>query len=676
MTDVIDHEAPQPSGIAPARSPLASLDAVEIRSARAILESAGMLGDSVRIAYLGLLEPDKALVFAARRGEGDVPDRRVRAMLLDVATGAESDVVLSLGSAAIVSEKTVDSAVGRIPVLDEECIRVGEVLGADPEWRAALGRRGIDPDHVVYAAQTAGSFPELVGDDRRILRALAFRQDHPKDHPWAHPIVGIYGTVDLAAGTVIAIADDEVLPVPDEPGNFDDPAQVGPAFEGLKPIQITQPEGPSFTVEGEEIRWARWALQVGFDAREGLVLRDVRYRDGDEERPVLYRASIAEMVVPYADPTSTRYWQNYFDTGEFLFGRYTNSLRLGCDCVGEIHYLDAVLADESGNPRVIDNAICIHEEDYGTLWKHEDIFTGSSEVRRQRRLVISFFTTVGNYDYGFYWYFYLDGTIECEAKLTGIVFTSVYRDAVAANASQIAPGLAALYHQHLFTARLDMTVDGVRNAVDEVEVQRLPMGDGNPHGNAFGRKVTRLTSEAGSGRLADASVGRVWHVVSSERTNRMGEPTAYALIPEQSPTLLADPASSIAARTAHATKHLWVSHYDPAEQYPTGDFVNQSTGAEGLLSYLAKDRPIDGEDIVLWHTFGPTHFPRLEDWPVMPVDYAKFTLKPSGFFDRNPVMDIPASVAGADHCAAHGHPADGGGHDSGGHLAHGGDAHE
>jgi primary-amine oxidase len=72
--------------------------------------------------------------------------------------------------------------------------------------------------------------------------------------------------------------------------------------------------------------------------------------------------------VPYADPSPVRFWQNYFDTGEYLlFGRFTNSLALGCDCVGEIHYFDATLADELGNPSTIENGICMHEEDFGTL---------------------------------------------------------------------------------------------------------------------------------------------------------------------------------------------------------------------------------------------------------------------------------------------------------------------
>ena len=178
-------------------------------------------------------------------------------------------------------------------------------------------------------------------------------------------------------------------------------------------------------------------MRIGFDAREGLTLHQVSV-DG---RPVLYRASIPEMVVPYGDP-KFRYWQAYFDTGEYLVGKWANSLELGCDCLGEIAYLDATVTDDTGQPRTIPNAICIHEEDFGILWKHTDIFNGSAQSRRQRRLVVSYFTTVGNYDYGFYWYFYLDGTIELEIKATGVLFTSAYPGGEHPYSTEVAPGLA------------------------------------------------------------------------------------------------------------------------------------------------------------------------------------------------------------------------------------------
>ena len=142
---------------------------------------------------------------------------------------------------------------------------------------------------------------------------------------------------------------------------------------------------------------------------------------------MLYRASIAEMIVPYADPKASSYHKNVFDLGEYGVGMLANSLALGCDCLGTIRYFDAHMADSQGRPVTIKNAICLHEEDFGMLWKHTDWRTGQSEVRRSRRLAVSMVATVGNYDYGFYWYFYQDGTIQVEVKLTGIMNTTALK---------------------------------------------------------------------------------------------------------------------------------------------------------------------------------------------------------------------------------------------------------
>jgi primary-amine oxidase len=374
-----------------------------------------------------------------------------------------------------------------------------------------------------------------------------------------------------------------------------------------------------------------------------VVLHNLAFRDGDKKRPIINRASIAEMVVPYGDPSPIRSWQNYFDTGEYLVGQYANSLELGCDCLGDITYLSPVISDAFGNPREIRNGICMHEEDWGILSKHSDLWSGVNYTRRNRRLVISFFTTIGNYDYGFYWYLYLDGTIEFEAKATGVVFTSAFPEGGSDNISQLAPGLGAPFHQHLFSARLDMAIDGFTNRVEEEDVVRQAMGPGNERGNAFSRKRTVLARETEAVREADARTGRTWIISNPESRNRLGEPVGYKLHSENQPTLLADPGSSIAARAAFATKDLWVTRYAEDERYPTGDFVNQHAGGAGLPAYAAQDRDIDGQDIVVWHTFGLTHFPRVEDWPIMPVDTVGFKLRPEGFFDRSPVLDVPAN---------------------------------
>jgi primary-amine oxidase len=621
--------------------PLDPATAEEYRAGREILAAAGLLADPVRFAYYGLEEPPKDEVLS-----GGPAERRLRAFLLNLENGESTDVVVSLTRGAVASARVIDTAAeGQLPIIDSEYHLVEEIVHADPEWQAAMSRRGLtDMSQIRICPITAGAYQAPAEDDkRRIVRVLAFRQEREHDLAWAHPVDGLTAHVDLIEKKVLRVLDEFELPVPAESGDYDDPAVRGPERTTLKPIEITQPEGPSFTVEGSRLRWEGWSLRVGFDLREGLTLHQVSLN----ARPVLYRASVPEMVVPYGNP-EFRFWQAYFDTGEYLVGKWVNSLELGCDCLGEITYLDAVVTDEAGEPSVVRNAICIHEEDFGILWKHTDIFNGSAQSRRQRRLVVSYFTTVGNYDYGFYWYFYLDGTIECEVKMTGIVFTAAYPGGDHPYSTEVAPGLGAPVHQHLFCARLDMSVDGLANAVEEVDVHGLPVGPDNPYGNAIARSVTRLSSEGAAARAGDAARGRVWRVVSTTAANRFGKPTAFTLHPEPSPALLADPASPLAARAAFATRALWVTRYDPAQRYPAGDFVNQHPGGGGLPAYGAADRDIDGQDIVVWHTFGPTHVVRTEDWPVMPVTRTGFMLRPTGFFDRNPTLDVPAT--GGHHC--------------------------
>jgi primary-amine oxidase len=629
MTDTEARPAQAPQ--TPAH-PLDPATGAEFLAGREILAAAGLIGDADRFVYYGLEEPPKDEVLAGR------PDRRLRAFLIDVATGASSDVVVSLGEGRVVSRRVLDTAAeGQLPIYSEEFGVIEDVVRADPGWRAAMARRGLtDVTKIRALPQTAGSFDEGDDERRRFVRVLAFRQEREHDYVWAHPVDGVAAYVDLVEKTVFKIVDEFERPVPAESGDYDDPAVRGPLREGLRPIEIIQPEGPSFTLDGHRLSWQGWSLHVGFDAREGLILHQISL-DG---RPVIYRASIPELVVPYGDPRF-RYWQTYFDCGEYLLGKWTNSLERGCDCLGEIAYLDATVPDDVGAPQVIRNAVCIHEEDFGILWKHTDVFNGSAQTRRQRRLVVSSWATVGNYDYGFYWYFYLDGTIEHEVKMSGALFTAAYPGGDDPHAEEVAPGLGGPVHQHLFSARLDMTVDGLVNAVDEVDLGGLPVGPANPYGNAIARTVTRLRSEAQAARRCDGARARTWRVVSTERVNRYGRPTGYTLYPEGAPVLLADPSASVHARAGFATNHLWVTRYDPAQRYPAGDFVNQNPGGAGLPAYVAEDRDIDGADVVLWHTFGPTHFPRPEDWPVMPVARCGFTLKPTGFFDRNPALGVP-----------------------------------
>ncbi|BCY10746.1 amine oxidase [Actinoplanes sp. L3-i22] len=628
--------------------PLDRLTRDEIAHNRRILDEHGLIGPATRFPLVMLVEPAKAAVLAHR--PGDPWDRRVGTVLLDRATGEVRDVLVSLTDGKVLDARVVDvRAEGQPPIMGEEFALVEKILWAAPEWCAAMARRGLtEPSRIRISALSAGVFDIPGEEGRRLVRCLSFLQLGDDDNVWAHPVDGIVAYVDLITGEVVELIDDGDFAVPLAAQDFHLP-QVERVSQ--KPIRITQPEGPSFSVDGNVVTWEKWQFRIGFDQVEGLTLHQIGFADGGRVRPIVYRASVAEMVVPYGDPSPVRFWQNYFDAGEYSLGKDTNALTLGCDCLGEIHYFDAVIADDDGHPRHLPNAICMHEEDYGLLWKHTDMYNGSSSVRRQRRLVISFFITVGNYDYGFYWYLYLDGTIELECKATGVVFASAHPGGDYPWASEIAPGVGAPYHQHLFSARLDMAIDGAGNAVDEVDAVRVPVSAANPYGNAFTRKATRLRTESDGARMADGTVGRTWHISNPAVLNAVGRPVGYTLHPEGQPTLLADPSSSIARRAAFTTRHLWVTAQDDTQRYPAGRFVNQNPGLTGIDTWVKADREIDGTDIVVWHTFGLTHFPRPEDWPIMPVDRTGFTLKPSGFFDRNPALDTPAPQA---------HPAPGG----------------
>ncbi|MFE3000803.1 primary-amine oxidase [Nocardia sp. NPDC059246] len=625
--------------------PLEPLTVAEITRIRELLSAADQINVNTRFSYVQLREPAKQDLLA-----GESVQRIVDVVTTDLATLESVQFLIDLDSGLIERERRFDHAThGSGPMFDEDFANIPDIVNSDPRWVDALARRGVtDLSLVRTPSITAGYFGFEEDTKARVARVVAWKQDHAGDIAYAHPVDGIVAHVDLTNKKVIRVIESDITHVPAESGNYLDPQYRGPDRTTLKPISITQPEGVSFSLEEGHLRWENWDMRVGFNSREGLTLHQISL----DSRPVIYRASVPEMVVNYGDPEPTRNWQNYFDMGESRIGASANSLKLGCDCLGEIRYVDAVLADDLGNPMTIENAICIHEEDYGILWKHTDPWSNSVETRRQRRLVVSFFSTVGNYDYGLYWYFYLDGTIQLEAKATGIVATTGHRGGDYPYSPEIAPGLGAPAHQHLFCARIDPMIDGIANFVEEVEFRGLPIHpDDNVNGNAITRIIKRFKSEKEAVRDADGKVGRTWKIGSAERNNRMGKPTAFTLHPEGKPLLLADPDSSVAKRAAFARHHLWVTRFDADQQWPAGLLVNQSRGGGGLPSYIEGDRPIDGADIVVWHVFGLTHWPRLEDYPVMPVEYTGFTLTPNGFFDRNPTLDVPASLDNG-HCSA------------------------
>ena len=489
-------------------------------------------------------------------------------------------------------------------------------------------------------AWSAGNFGFPEDEGRRLVRALTWVRRGPDDNGYARPVANVVTVVDLNEMKVLAVEDGGVVALPPEDANYS-PAAAGER-SGLKPVEIRQPEGPSFELRGHELSWQKWRLRIGFTPREGLVIHTVTYEDQGRARPVLYRASVADMVVPYGDPRPTYFHRNAFDVGEYGIGTLVNALENGCDCLGEIRYLDAVVNDSRGRAVTLPNAVCIHEEDAGILWKHVDWRLGSTEVRRSRRLVVSSISTVGNYEYGFYWYFYQDGAIQLEVKMTGVISNGAEPPGSKPIWGElVAPQVYGPIHQHFFNVRMDMMVDGPDNSVYEVNTVADPPGPANPHHNAFHTEATLLRSEGQAQRIIDPLAGRFWKIVNPSVRNRLGEPVAYKLMPGENVLPFAGPEASVTKRAAFMTKHLWVTRHDPRERYAAGEYPNQHAGGAGLPSYVADDAPLENTDVVVWYTFGAHHVVRPEDWPVMPVTPIGFMLKPVGFFDRNPALDVP-----------------------------------
>jgi primary-amine oxidase len=629
--------------------PLDPLAEGELERAVSLLRQQGLAGGGVRVISIDLLEPEKAALAAWRDG-GAAPAREAQAVLLAGGSGEAWECTIDLDRDRVCDRRSLEGMQPAISI--DEYVEAGAACRADAGYRQALARRGIEGDQVELVhiePWTVGGFEQ---PGRRVARCLSWLRSSDDDvNPYGRPLGGLVAVIDMTEMRVLRIDDHGPLPVPEQRWDYRGGGGGGYRRD-QRPIEITQPQGVSFELKGRELCWQKWRLRVGFSHRESLVLHEIGYQDNGRLRPICHRASIAELVIPYGDPNPTVHFKNVFDIGEYGVGPLVNALELGCDCLGDITYMDACCVNSAGEVVTLPNAICIHEEDHGILWKHRDDTTGQTHVARSRRLVISCITTVGNYEYGFFWYLYQDGRIEFEGKLTGIILTAgVPAGQEQRHATEVAPGVAAGYHQHFFTARLDMDVDGERNVAYEIESAADPQGEANADGSAFSTRRLAFQRESQAKRDVAPLQARRWRVENPARRNRMGAPVAYELVPGENVAPMAQPGSQFRRRAGFLDHHLWITPYQRDERYPGGEYPNQHAGGDGLPRWTAADRPLENEDVVLWYSFGSHHLPRLEDWPVMPVATCGFTLRPLGFFDQNPALDVPPPHP--PHCTHH-----------------------
>ncbi|CAI0463514.1 unnamed protein product [Linum tenue] len=641
--------------------PLDPLMAAEIAVAVSTVRAAGKtpeVRDSMRFIEVVLVEPDKNVVALAdayffppfqpsllpkTKGRPVIPTklppRQARLVVYNKRSNETSIWTVELNEVhaatrgghhrgKVISSKVVPDV--QPPMDAEEYAECEAVVKDFPPFREAMRKRGIvDMDLVMVDPWCVGYHSNADAPSRRLAKPLIFcrtESDCPVENGYARPVEGIHVLVDMQNMVVIEFEDRKLVPLPpaDPLRNYTaGETRGGVDRSDVKPLQIIQPEGPSFRVNGHFVNWQKWNFRIGFTPREGLVIYSVAYLDGSRgRRPVAHRLSFVEMVVPYGDPNDPHYRKNAFDAGEDGLGKNAHSLKKGCDCLGYIKYFDAHFTNFTGGVETIENCVCLHEEDHGILWKHQDWRTGLAE----------------------------DGKIEAEVKLTGVLSLGALQPGeVRKYGTMIAPGLYAPVHQHFFVARMDMAVDckpgEAFNQVVEMNVKVEDPGKDNVHNNAFYPEEELLRTELQAMRDCNPLSARHWIIRNTRTVNRTGQLTGYKLVPGSNCLPLAGSEAKFLRRAAFLKHNLWVTAYSRDEMYPGGEFPNQNPrSGEGLATWVKQNRPIEETDIVLWYVFGVTHIPRLEDWPVMPVERIGFMLMPHGFFNCSPAVDVPPST--------------------------------
>jgi primary-amine oxidase len=618
--------------------PLDPLTAGEITRVVEILKSSHTTTGKDLFNIINLKEPPKKEVLAYKAGEAF--RREAFASFYDYAKPGITEAVVDLNAGKVLSVKDIPNVIGM--GLDADSV-ADEIVKKDPLWVAALKKRGISIDSVTHRSIFPGDLGIAPVGHREQL-VIARRKGNKVD------IEGLLAYTDFTTGKILKIAEEDNRFSGQVDLNYFNKDSIKDDRKGPNPILIIQPAGSSVEIRGQEIVWQNWRLRYGIDNREGLIIYNVRYIDNGKERPVLYKGSMPEMVVPYGAPDLLQAAYNFFDAGEYRLGQgIARSLSPGADAPENAAYMPAILHRESGAPFQLDRAVAIFEEYGGTLWRHGTV------SRRATNLAIKYYTTIENYDYGFTWRFKQDGTIDIDIELTGIVeIQGVHRtNAMSAPdpndlsynglpfGTLVHPHVEAINHQHFFAFRLDMDIDGDQNnGVMEMNAKLVPPGKMNPYSNGFVMENRHFMMEKEAQRSVNYETARCWHIVNNTKHNALGQHVGYMLMPGGQAKPFMPEGSMVRKKAGFLDHQLWVTQYQEGEEYPAGLYPASNKVYDGLPQWTAKNRMIGNNDLVVWYVAGITHIVRPEEWPVMPCHHMGFSLMPFGFFSGNPTMGL------------------------------------
>ena len=391
----------------------------------------------------------------------------------------------------------------------------------------------------------------------------------------------------------------------------------------LARAQCTDPSETSVTTATRTFSsGSSWSIGISRRACEGLALGPIVYTPaGGVARTVLFRATIAEVHVPY-------------HSGSPRFHDVTSSTDgLGVNAV-------PLAAAECAGTRFDGNRICVQNADGGYAWKM------MSSFRTAQAVEIFMSSQLGNYNYINKWTFHDDGSIEPQVGLTGQL--QEYGDGAAylPYGGQVNPAGAAVphvgkSHMHNFYYRLDFDIGGSANdAVARLNFNPQIGPPGSPDstctiaGQCGFTTQTQITTE--QAQVFSTTGQTSWVVYDKALLNADGRNIGYEILPKitglwRGMTSTSEPWSNA---------ELWVTTFNNCERYAVENFaphLDPACGAPAAnVSAMLNGASVDGVDLVVWYVNRFQHVPRDENEVNMPIEWTGFSIEPRNFHFQNP----------------------------------------
>ncbi|MGK0462736.1 MAG: primary-amine oxidase [Candidatus Azotimanducaceae bacterium] len=598
-----------------------------------ILASADRMDDDTDFTRVAVKPPSKEVVWAWP--DGPVPARQAEVILSQ--DGDVAKVVVDIDAGKIISWTEVDGQLTWLQY-EDDAADIVDIVQSDERFLEAMKARGIE--HLQFVSCSAVPYVNFAIEDYEDRRVGVVKCDYLPDarNTWPRGIPGMDILVDLDEDLILEFRDEEAV------GPAAPSADFRPSSQNVKdrfptPINIEQPLGPSFAMEGHVVNWDKWRFHWRGDQKVGLIISTVSWNDGDVTRPVMFEGHLSELFVPYMSPDANYYSATYYDVGDYSAGGLADSMVPGLHCPMSATFLDMIVTGDDGQPEDVRRAGCLFERSSGDVeWSYADYAVP------KRELVARYLAQMGNYDYIIDWVFQTDGEIRVVVGATGIMQSRAVTAKSAADPSAddrygrfVDQNILAVNHSHYFSFRFDLDVDGLENRFVKDQLRREELPEGSRRDAVWVVDSQVVETEEKAKVVMRRDTPAMLRFAHAEKKNKHGYSTSYRLVPGHTARTLLDENDVTRKRAGFISHDLWVTPYAENERYAAGEFTTLAPpGEDGLPAWTENNRSILDQDIVAWSTIGMHHVPRAEDWPVMPTLQHYISLMPFDFFDSNP----------------------------------------